>query len=986
MSVSKRKTRAKQRMTVVVTIALLMQTFAPVRIAVAQDAEACAPGELRPDCMAMPVAPRTLSTLPAAGQAVTPSVPGQPETPPVLAPVSPAAPAIGRPGYPVPGTPSSAMPSTLMPVGPPMPGRSGQPLPPAAFGVPAQPGQEGEQPLAAGQYMPPVGVGQPALTPGQLSTAGQYFPPSGGMQQVPAIGQPGAGRPFGRQVGGPAPYGQFPGQALQQMPGQPLGQQLPGQAMPQAPGQPAGQAPGAVSNGFRREAGPTFIERAFSELQAPLTVDRRLKQFGYSLFDDPSSTFAPVQDIPVGPDYVIGPGDTLFVNMWGLVESNFQLVVDRNGEVYLPKAGPVRVWGLKFVDMESRVRDQLNQYFTRVNVSVTMGPLRTMKVFILGEVIKPGAYTVSSISTVTNALFAAGGPSTQGSLRDIRVIRNNQVIARLDLYTFLLEGSREGDERLLPNDTVFIPPIGQVVALAGYVKRPAIYELKGDTTLAKLLDMGGGLTILSYVKRVQVERVIERHRRVVLDQEFTDPKDFEAQTASFPLQEGDFVSVYPIDRSLFSFVGLEGNVRRPGTYSLKPGMRVKDLVEQAEGVLPGTHMARADLARFHDRRQYELVGIDLGAALAGDAAQNLPLNEFDRLIVYHQLDVQPRPLVQITGTVYRPGVFELTPKMRVSDLVFRGNPTRQASLKNAEMYRADPGTSVRVIRLDLERILENPGSDIDLYLTDRDHIFIRQLAEGVEKRTVTISGRVKYPGEYAITQDERLSSLIERAGGFLPDAFPKGAVFTRESIRRAEQQQLDKFIRTQEQSLLAESAATGAGVVELSGGEKADVTSAQATIATQRRQLLQSLASAVTLGRLSIHMDSPDKFKGTRDDILLEDKDSLYVPQQPTSVLVLGAVRNSTAVMYEDKESSEFYIARAGGITREADADQTYILKPDGTALSSFVKVRDIEAGDTIVVPASTEPKVRTMPFMKDIATILGGFALPVAAIGALYK
>jgi protein involved in polysaccharide export with SLBB domain len=672
--------------------------------------------------------------------------------------------------------------------------------------------------------------------------------------------------------------------------------------------------------------------------------------------------------------------------MWGLVENSFSVLVDRNGEIFLPKTGPIRVWGLKFSEMEGLVKTRLSQYFTGFNISITMGALRSIKVFILGDVVRPGAYTVGSISTITNALFAAAGPSPQGSLRDIRLIRNNQIIARLDLYKFLLEGSRVNDERLMANDTIFVPPIGRVVAVAGYVKRPAIYEVNEEKTLGELLDLAGGLTILSYVKRVQVERIVERQRKVALDIEFTDLKDFEAKTAAFTLQEGDFVSVFPIDRSLYRLVSLEGNVRRPGQYELKPGMRVKDLIEQAEGLLPGTYMERADLARFHDGRQSETVPLDLKRMLAADPEQNLPLGQFDRVIVYHQLDVQPRPLVQITGEVYRPGVFELTPNMRVSDLVFKGNPTRQASRRNAEMYRADPGRTVKVIPLDLERILANLRTEDDLSLTDRDHIFIRELAEGVEKRVVTISGRVRYPGEYAITPAERLSRLLERAGGFLPEAFPKGAVFTRESIRQIERLQLEKFLRTQEQTLLAESAATTAGAVELTTGEKAEVTTAQTSITTQRRELLRSLAASTLLGRISVRLETPEKLQGTPDDVLLEHGDSLFIPQQPTSVLVIGAVRNSISILHKEDENIEYYIARAGGPTREADLDQTYILKADGSALASFVKLRKIEPGDAIVVPISTEPRIRTIPLLKDLATIAGGFAIPFGVIVGLYR
>ena len=372
--------------------------------------------------------------------------------------------------------------------------------------------------------------------------------------------------------------------------------------------------------------------------------------------------------------------------------------------------------------------------------------------------------------------------------------------------------------------------------------------------------------------------------------------------------------------------------------------------------------------------------------MAWDPAHNRSLNQFDRVIVYHQLDVRPIPLVQITGTVYRPGVFELTPNMWVSDLVFKGNPTRQASLRNAEMYRADPGARVQVISLDLEEILANPRGEKDLLLTDRDHIFIRQLVEGVEKRVVTISGRVKYPGEYAIMPGERLSGLIERAGDFLPEAFPRGAVFIRESIRRTEREQLDKFVRSQEQSLLAESAGVTAGSVELSSSEKTDVVTAQAAVTTQRRELLRSLAANLTLGRLAIRLESLEQLKGSPDDILLEDGDSLSIPQRPTAVAILGAVRNSIAVLHVDGEVVDYYIARAGGVMRDADSDQTYIIKPDGSAVTGYVKVRKLEAGDAIVVPVSTEPKVRSISLWKDIATIVSGFSLPVATIWALVK
>jgi protein involved in polysaccharide export with SLBB domain len=265
-----------------------------------------------------------------------------------------------------------------------------------------------------------------------------------------------------------------------------------------------------------------------------------------------------------------------------------------------------------------------------------------------------------------------------------------------------------------------------------------------------------------------------------------------------------------------------------------------------------------------------------------------------------------------------------------------------------------------------------------------DRIVISSEARPVD--SVLLSGFVKRPGRYAITRGERLSSVLQRAGGFLPEAFPKGAVLTRESIRRIEQQDLQRFIRIQEQALLAESAGTAAGTIQLSSGERTEVASTQAAVTAQRLELLRSLAAAVTLGRIAVHVDKPENLIGTPDDISLEGGDSLSIPQYPATVLVIGAVRNSTAIRHAQNEPVDYYVEKAGGASAEADTTQMYILRADGSAVTGYVKVQKVEAGDTIVVPISTEPKIRALPFWKDIATIVAGFALPVATIWALVK
>jgi polysaccharide export outer membrane protein len=619
---------------------------------------------------------------------------------------------------------------------------------------------------------------------------------------------------------------------------------------------------------------------------------RPVRQFGYDVFRVPASTFAPVDDVPVGPDYVLGPGDSLTIYVWGLVENVFTETVNRNGEIFIPRVGVLKVWGLSFQKAEQLIRDQLSREFTGFRISVTLGRLRTIQVFVVGEVARPGAYTLSALSTMTNALFVAGGPSKQGTLRRITLLRNNRTVSELDFYDFLLRGDKSRDARLESGDTVFVPSIGPVVGLVGKVNRPGIYELKGETLVTDVLVMAGGVSPSGYLQRLQLERFRANTDRVVRDFNLQDFYQRGLREANPALRDGDLLRVLPVDPRIYNMVTLEGAVKRPGNYELKPGMRVGELVTSEE-LLPDAYLERAEVVRVKEDLSTEVIPFSVREVWAGQAAANLALRPLDRVVI------------------------------------------------NSEARPMD---------------------------------------------SVLVSGLVKRPGRYAISRGERLSSVLERAGGFLPEAFPKGAVLTRESVRRLEERDLEKFIRTQEQRLLAQSAGTTAGAVELSSGERADVATAQASVTGQRRELLRSLAAAVTLGRVSVRVDTPEKLRGTPDDIALEGGDTLFVPQEPTSVLVLGAVRNSTAIRYAANEPVDYYLEKAGGASPEADPSQMYILRPDGSALTGYVKVRKVEAGDTIVMPLSVEPKIRTLPLLKDLATIVAGFSLPIATIWALVK
>jgi len=629
------------------------------------------------------------------------------------------------------------------------------------------------------------------------------------------------------------------------------------------------------------------IETAF---QAPIFAGEKpneLRQYGYSLFASPVSTFAPVEDVPVGPDYVLGPGDDLAINIWGAMEGAIVRTVDRNGQIILPSAGPVRIWGLTFSQADQIIREQLSRYYRGFQTSVTMGRLRTMRVYVVGEVCQPGSFTLSSLSTVTNALFAAGGPLKLGSLRKIELKRDHHTVGSLDLYDFLLRGDKTRDFRLQPGDTIFIPPIGPVAAITGEVKRPAVYELQGQLRITDLIEMAAGLTPQSYLKRVQVIRSKPNAEREVIDLDLTEIGTNGDSPRNIELKNGDLVKIYPTDPRIYNTVSLSGAVKHPGEYEVKEDMRLAQIL-RPETILPEAYVDRVEIARLKQDLTTEVIQINLKQAWSGDESQNIKLRPLDRVTV---------------RTEYR-------------------SPWK-----------------------------------------------------------VRLAGEVRRPGFYTIQQGDRLSSVLKRAGGFTDKAYFKGAVFTRATVQELERKQLEDFIKDHEQRLLAEASQLTATVTGLSKDE----ATVQQAVLVQRREQLRLVASKVTLGRVVIQLDEVEKFEGSPSDIILEDGDTLTIPQKPQTVLVMGGVRNPTGILHKEDMDIQYYLNRAGGLTREADEKGIYVLKADGSALTGFLRLRDIQPGDVVVVPPSTEAKVQWLPLLRDLATIAGQVALGLAGLAAIF-
>lgn len=627
-----------------------------------------------------------------------------------------------------------------------------------------------------------------------------------------------------------------------------------------------------------KPAVPSPIETSFAKSETPITPSRTLTQFGYNLFSLPAGTFAPLVNAPVGPDYVLGPGDTLIINIWGMVEYNLQLTLDREGKVYLPKAGPVSLWGLTLADAKELIHQQISRVITQFHLSVSMGTLRTVKVFVLGEAPFPGAFEISSVSTISNALFLAGGPTKVGTLRHIQHFRKNQKIGEIDLYEFLLKGDRSHDARIESGDVIFIPPIGQAVGITGNVKRPAIYELANSETVSDLISMAGGITPLAYLEKIQIERIKEHREKTLIDLNFRE---------AFPqlVQDGDLVKVFAIHGRIKDTVSLEGFVQHPGEYGYKPGMRISDLLTDEE-LLPEAFLRRAEIVRLRPDFTNEIIPFSLEKIKTDDPNQNLTLLPGDRIVIS---------------------------------------------------------------------------------------------SENRKRPNITITGEVVRPGAYAIATGEKMSSVIRRAGGFTQTAYLQGAVFTRKKVAEREEKELDSFVKIQETHLLSESSALNAG-----GISQQDAVAEQASL-NQRRELLKLLSSKVTLGRVVVHLDQPEKLEKNPDDLLLEDGDTLSIPSIPSSVVVIGSVRNSTGVLYKEGTNVDYYLKHAGGVSEEANSKGLYLIKADGSAEGDISMKTPMERGDTLVVPISTDPKYRPLSYWRDIATIFGQFGLTLAAIKVIF-
>lgn len=749
----------------------------------------------------------------------------------------------------------------------------------------------------------------------------------------------------------------------------------------------------------RLAAEPSLLELELRLTRLPLnrTGVEGLKPYGYDLFDNKGAAFSAVSDAPVPGSYVIGPGDRFNIQLYGGTQNRtHRLTVNGDGTISFPELGPIPVSGLSFNAARARIEERVGQQMIGVQVNVSMGETRSIVVYVTGEARQQGSHIVGGHDMVISALFAAGGVNEIGSLRDIQLKRRGVTISRLDLYDLLIRGDTSGDTNLLSGDVIFIPPVGPTVAVDGEVRRPAIYELRDETSVADVVRIAGGLTPEADGTRASLTR-IEAGRRDVIDVNLQAPAG-----ATQRVGNGNVLRIARL-RPQVEGVEVQGSVYRAGPVAWRDGLRLSQVIPSVDELMPNADQGYILVRRESgpDRR-VSVHSADLRAALAAPGSDaDLPLQRRDRIIVFDlapgrdriilplldELKLQsgfsrPADIVEVGGRVKAPGEVPLEPGMRVSDLLRAGGGLESAAYGGeAELTRYTINEAgerrTELITINLAAVRGGIAS-ADILLQSDDHLIVKETPDWSGRESITLRGEVRFPGTYPIRRGETLLQVLERAGGLTTLAFPEGGAFTRRDLREIEQQQLDR---------LAERTRAELASLALQAANAGQASAAEALQSGQT--LLSALQGARATGRFIIDLPGLLAGQAGRErDVLLRDGDELYIPKLRQEVTVIGEVQNATSHLFLPKLERDDYLALSGGTTKKADRGLIYVVRADGSVAtrsgSWFSRNYNvaIKPGDTIVVPLDTERMPR-LPFWQAVTQILYNVAVSVAAVNS---
>jgi protein involved in polysaccharide export with SLBB domain len=754
----------------------------------------------------------------------------------------------------------------------------------------------------------------------------------------------------------------------------------------------------------------------FEQLVAD-SIGRPLPLFGQSLFLQPPSTFSPIDWMQVPSDYIIGPGDELQIDIWGQITAHLRVIVDRSGQIYVPQVGQISVAGVHYGELEQHLKREVSKVFKNFNLAANIGRLRSIQIMVVGNASYPGMYTISALSTLVNAIFASGGPAPQGSLRHIQVRRDGNTITDFDFYDLLIKGDKSKDVRLESGDVLYIPHVGPLVAISGSVNLPAIYEIKDGSRLQDLIDIAGNLSTIADTSKITIDRIVDHQARKTL--EFP----YDEQSRTMPVVDGDIVRVLSIVPRFEDTVTLRGNVANPGRYPWKPGMKIADLIPDAQALLTREYWRDRAAIVTGRSTEYPLrkeaaqpqpfspptqqnsgrttpngtepqnsasasppngaaAGANYPSAAGGayiqqqqSSSNNSAMNPRDRL-----------PESQSSTTTSDESENPTTVRNVAEDLR-RYAP--EINWDYAIIQRVNPkDLSSKLVWMSPRRAIieHDEKSNIELLPGDIVTIFSQRdiaVPQTERSRYVIIEGEVTRAGVYKLEPNETLQSVLRRAGGLVPDAYVYGSRFTRESARIAQQKSLDELAHTMEvqirQSAIAVAASTQSG----------DLPQMQAAQEAVIAQLRNTRAS----GRVALPLKPSDKDITDFPDMVLEDGDRLSIPHTPSTVSVVGDVYNPGSFIFEPRTSTGAYLEMAGKGKPQSDLHHAFVLRANGVVVAAnsvngvftgtkFDRLR-LYPGDQIVVPYKL-PTGAFVRGLRDWTQISSQLAITAAALAVI--
>ena len=775
------------------------------------------------------------------------------------------------------------------------------------------------------------------------------------------------------------------------------------------------------------------------------TSGQVLPIFGANLFQNVPSTFAPLDMAPVPPNYVIGPGDELRIRVWGQVNFQANVRVDRSGEIYIPvtQVGPIHVAGMSYSELEAHLREAIGHVYRNFDLQADIGQIRAIQIYVAGEARRPGVYTISSLSTLIDALFASGGPSVQGSFRQIQLRRGSDAVTNFDLYAFLIRGDKSSDIQLRSGDVIFIPPAGPQAAVTGSVRNPAIYELRANEPLSDLIADAGGPSTVAAEARISIERIEDHHERHAMEVAY-DPTGL-----ATPVAEGDLIRVFSIVPKYKQTVTLRGNIANPGRFAWHAGMHVSDLIPDKESLItrnywwkraqlglpapefepvPGFGQMRQPADNHpctlptpqQERNTSNPTPLDMPGSMQD---QNVP-PQYQNQYPYNPYSQQQNqypytPLLDQFGCPQQQSPQQALQQNQNLSAQQRGSSSSLAAQEQSEsssrvgrnfqkttitetapevdwdyavIQRLDPDNLKTVLlSFDLGKLVLGHDQAQNLELQPGDIVSILSEADirvpiAQQTKIITLEGEFAHAGSYTVQPGETLRNIVDRAGGLTPNAYLYGSEFTRESTRAVQQARIDEYVQSLEMRIQRSNLALAANP-----NNATNLVTGSSTQSSER-ELIWRLRQIRATGRIVLNFKPNTTGTSGLPDIALEDGDRFVIPHIPASINVVGAVNDQNSFLYAQGRRVGFYLRVAGGPTRDAELKRSFVIRADGEVQSyesqkglwgnQFYDL-PLYPGDTIVVPEKTFKPSTLREFM-DWSQMFSQLALGAAYLTVL--